>query len=263
MQVTTNGVELHVADLGHGPPLLLLHAFPLHGAMWHAQVDALQQHYRLVVPDVRGFGGSPLPPRSYSLDEVAADMLGLLDALGIEQATVAGLSMGGYVALAMFRRAPERFRALVLADTRAAADSEETQVARRAAAYTARQQGVAPVVDALLPRVLGASTQRSKAAVVAGVRQLMGEASPEALARAQEAMAARADSLPLLASIAVPTLVLVGEEDVTTPPEEARAMAEAIAGAEVVEIAGAGHLSSLEQPEAFTAALRSFLERLR
>jgi 3-oxoadipate enol-lactonase len=239
-----------------------LHAFPLHGGQWAPQVAALRDACRVIVPDARGFGGSTLGAGGHTLDDLAADVVAVLDALQVQQAVVGGLSMGGYIVFALLRRAPERVRALILADTRAGADSDEARANRYASAQLAREQGAAAVAEALLPRLLGATTQRENASLVVQVRDLIAPANPEAIARAQEAMAARHDARPLLPQLAVPTLILVGSEDVLTPPAEAEAMRAAIPGAHLVELAGAGHFSNLEQPAAFTAAVRAFLGQL-
>jgi 3-oxoadipate enol-lactonase len=262
MELSVNGVRLQVEDVGRGEPLLLLHAFPLRGAMWQAQTATLAERFRLIVPDQRGFGDSMLPAGPYALDEVAGDLIELLDALGVERAAVAGLSMGGYVAFALYRRAPERVRALILADTRPQADSEEGRQGRLASARLAREQGAPAVAEAMLPRLLGASTHARRPELVEAVRAMIVSNLPEAIALAQEAMAARQDSTALLPRIAVPTLAIAGAEDVFTPPEVAHEMAAAIPNAQVCEIAEAGHLSNLEQPEAFNAALRAFLDGL-
>jgi 3-oxoadipate enol-lactonase len=262
IEVTVSGVRLHVEDVGQGPPVLLLHAFPLRGAMWRPQLEALADGHRLIAPDTRGLGGSSLPAGGYTLDQAAGDMLGLLDALGIGRAVVCGLSMGGYIAFALYRRAPERVRALILADTRPQADGEEGRQARQAGARLAREQGATAVAEAMLPRLLAPATLAGRPAVVEAVRGMILANDPEGIAAAQEAMVARLDATDLLPQIGVPTLALAGSADAVTPPEVLRAMAEAIPGARAVEIAGAGHLSNLEQPEAFNAELRAFLARL-
>jgi pimeloyl-ACP methyl ester carboxylesterase len=250
-------------DQGQGEPVLLIHAFPLNRTMWASQVAALTEAgYRVIAPDLRGFGESEPPAGPLSLDDLAADLLGLLDHLDIAQAVVGGLSMGGYIAFRLLARAPERLSALVLADTRAGVDSPPAVATRLERAALAEREGVAPVAAAMLPgMVAGGQVERADPAVLARIQALMATASPAGVAAALRAMAARPDALPALAAITCPTLVLCGAEDVLTPPAEARLMAESIPQAQLVLIEGAGHLANLEQPAAFNAALLDFLAR--
>ena len=257
-----SALDLHFLDVGPAEArevVLLLHAFPLAAAMWRPQIAALAGDFRVVAPDLRGFGGTPAGEGPSTMAILAGDALALLDALGISRVTVVGLSMGGYVALEVLRRAPERVRALVLADTRAGADDEAGRAGREAFAVSALAQGGGWVADAMVPRLLreGADPE-----VEATVRALIRGASTAGVAAAQRGMALRPDSTLTLATIAVPTLVIVGALDRLTPPEEARRMAEAIPGAELVEIPGAAHLANLEAPEPFNRALMGFLERI-
>ena len=225
--------------------------------MWDAERAALAQSRRVVVPDLRGFGrsGALAPPAS--LEEHADDVMRVLDRLGIERATVAGLSMGGYIAFALVRRHPQRVSRLILADTRAAADSPEGRRGRDENIALVARDGVAPLVERLLPKLLSAQATRE---VVARVRAL-GERQPAAgVMSALAAMRDRPDSTPLLASIAVPVLVIVGEADSISPPAEAQAIAAALPHGELAVIAGAGHLANLESPATFMAALLRWLD---
>jgi pimeloyl-ACP methyl ester carboxylesterase len=236
--------------------LVFVHAFPLNGAMWRRQVAALAEGRRVLAPDLRGFGANAGDAPA-SLDAHADDLAALLDRERIERAVLVGLSMGGYVAFAMLRRHRARIAGLVLADTRPQADSDEARAAREANARLVESQGIAALVEKLLPGLLSPNAPE---AVREEVRRIAAANRPAGVAAALRAMAARPDSTDLLPTIGVPTLVVAGAEDSLTPPDVARAMAAAIPGAGYVEIAGAGHLSNLEQPEAFTAALRAFLE---
>jgi pimeloyl-ACP methyl ester carboxylesterase len=243
----------YFVDEGRGHPIVFLHAFPLDGSMWDRERAELVKTHRVIVPDLRGFGrsGELAPPRS--LDEHADDVVGILDALGIERATVAGLSMGGYTAFALARRHPQRLSRLILADTRAAPDSAEGRRARDENIALVQREGVAPLVERLLPKLLAPSASPS---VVARVRALGGRQTAAGLIAALGAMRDRPDSAPLLPKIGVPALVIVGEADAISPPAEARAIAAAIPGGEIAVIDGAGHLANLESPAAFMAALR-------
>ncbi|HMI82670.1 MAG TPA: alpha/beta fold hydrolase [Polyangiaceae bacterium] len=245
------------ADEGRGDPIVFLHAFPLDATMWDAERAELSRDRRVIVPDLRGFGASATLSAPSVLDEHADDIARLLTGLGIERATVAGLSMGGYIALALARRHPQRLARLILADTKSAPDSPDGRRARDENIELVRSQGVPPLVERLLPKLLSAGASPE---VVARVRALGGRQTREAIASALAAMRDRADSTPMLAAIDVPTLVIVGEADSISPPAEARAMASALPRGELTIIAGAGHLTNLESPSAFMTAIRKFLD---
>ena len=251
-----NGIELAYREEGKGHPLLLVHAFPLSSAMWEDQLDALSAHFRVIAPDLRGFGATAPGSGAASLDLHADDLAGLLDYLGVEKASVAGLSMGGYVSFALLRRHRGRIERLILADTRAGADNEEGQQRREKNAQLAEQQGAGALAEQMLPKLLAAS---ATAELREHVQKIIEANDRAGLAAALRAMAARPDSTPLLASIELPTLIIVGSEDALTPPSEAHAMNAAITSSQLVEIAGAGHLSNLEDPAAFNAAVADFL----
>jgi pimeloyl-ACP methyl ester carboxylesterase len=249
-------------DDGDGIPVVLLHAFPLHAGMWQPQIDGLARHTRIITVDAPGRGRSLALPQSVDLSE-RADQLGLLlDHLGIEKAVLVGLSMGGYTAFAFCRRHPGRLKGLVLADTRAQADSDEARAGRMAMIQSAEKDGVDAVADAMLPKLLGRTTTMSKPDLVRQVREWIRTIPVPVIVSDLRAMAARPDSSALLPSITVPTLVIVGEEDVPTPPAEARDMAGRIGGAEVAVIPQAGHLSNLEQPDRFNEVLKDYLDEL-
>jgi pimeloyl-ACP methyl ester carboxylesterase len=253
------GVRLHYRDEGKGLPVLLLHAFPLSGAMFDAQLTALSGQVRLIVPDLRGFGQSSLGEGPATMDRLAEDALALLDHLGVEAAVVGGVSMGGYVSLALLRRDPGRVRALVLADSQVGADDEAGRLARERLALDVLQQGTEVLVERQLPRLVGPSASE---AVKAQVREMMRATSPEGAAAALRGMAQRVDGRDMLSRFGGPLLVLVGAQDGLTPPDRARAMASLVPGATLVEIPAAGHLANLEAPEAFNQALAQFLQPL-
>ena len=260
--------RLSVREAGSGTPLVLLHAFPLSARMWESQLDELPgsdgTDARLLAVDLRGFGGTPLGTDAPSLDLLADDIALLLDAAGIEQAVLGGLSMGGYVAMAFARRHPERLSGLLLADTKGTADTETARTNReRIAKAVLARDSVRLLVDEQLPApLLGETTAKRCPKLVDYVAELIGEASPAAVAWAQRAMAARPDSLAALGSVDVPALVIVGAEDTLTPVPDAEVLAGALPQAELTILPGAGHLSALEVPEAFNTAVRSLLARI-
>lgn len=253
-------VDLHVEEAGAGPALVLLHAFPLTSAMWRAQRNDLAAGWRVVTPDLRGFGGSPPGSDPPSLDHVADDVAALLDRLGLDRVVLGGLSMGGYAAMAFLRRHAERVRALVLADTKAGADPEPARAKRERIAARLESEGTtAALVEEVLPALCGPTTVRDRPSVAAEVETMVRSASPAAAAWAQRAMAARPDSLDALRAVPGPALVVLGDEDELSTRADADAMVDALPDARVVVLPGSGHLSALEVPAAFTAVLGRFL----
>jgi pimeloyl-ACP methyl ester carboxylesterase len=222
--------------------------------MWRKTAAALAGQRRVITPDMRGFGLSDLGSGGSSIADLADDVASLLDALNLPAATVGGMSMGGYVALAFARRHRDRLKSLVLADTKAAADTPEARQGREAAIALVEQQGVPALLEKQIPRLLSASASDSLRAEV----RALGAQSPEAIIAAIRALRDRPDRTAELPEIAVPTLVVVGSDDALSPPAEARVMAAAMPDARVVEIPGAAHLSNLENPDAFSAALAGF-----
>jgi pimeloyl-ACP methyl ester carboxylesterase len=249
-------------DVGQGPAVLLLHAFPLSRLMWRPQLDALQGRYRVVTPDLRGFGDSSGFVGPPSVETMADDAFRLLDELKVDRAVVGGLSMGGYVALAFARRHAGRLRGLILADTRAEPDDEAGRANRDRLIAEASGSTGAAFIETMLPKLVGAATAARRPEVVAEVRHIAAGQVAAGIVGALRALRDRPDARPGLAAIGVPTLVVVGRDDVLTPPAVARELAGRIRGARLEEIDGAGHLSNLEQPERFNAAVRAFLDGL-
>jgi pimeloyl-ACP methyl ester carboxylesterase len=262
VQARLNGVGIGYQDQGRGRALLLLHAFPLDRSMWDPQAAALESSQRVIRFDARGFGGSDDPSGSLTMEAIADDAAALLTELEIEQAVLVGCSMGGYAAFAFARRHTSRLAALVLLDTRAGADGDEARRNRAALAERVLAEGAGAAVEALLPRLLGVTSRGERPELVGRVRQQILAARPRAIAAALAGLAARLDSTPLLASLGVPTLVVVGEEDVITPPAGAAEMASLIPGARLATIPRAGHLPGLENPEALNGTLAAFLAAL-
>jgi pimeloyl-ACP methyl ester carboxylesterase len=262
VKATIDGVEIDHEATGAGPALLLFHAFPLGRFMWEPQAEALAATFRVVRFDARGFGGSAPGAGPLTMERIADDGAALLDHLGIDRAVVGGCSMGGYAALAFVRRHPQRLDGLVLQDTRAGADSAEAKANRAALAEKVLAEGASAAVDAFLPKLVGETTKRQRPQVVEAVRERILATPPAAIAAALHGLAARADSRETLPTIDVPTLVLVGAEDVLTPPAEAATMAGAIPRARLDVVPGAGHLANLENPGATNAALRAYLDSL-
>lgn len=253
-------VTLYARDVGQGTPLVLLHAFPLSSAMWLAQRERLAGRFRVVTPDLRGFGGSRLGDDEPSIDAMADDVAQLLRSRGIGKAVIGGLSMGGYVAMALCRRHPDRLLGLVLADTKASADPEPVRQNRLRRAEQMETEGsVKVLLDEVLPNLVGPTTYRQRALIYGRVRGLVQATPPAAAAWAQRAMAARPDSFDALRETRVPALVLVGDEDTISTPEDARAMADALPNGELLVIQRSGHLTAVEQPDLFNQAVSDFV----
>lgn len=245
-------VTIGFDDRGRGEPIVLLHAFPLDHRMWDPVVKLVEHHVRVIAPDLRGFGEST---GTGTIDDMAGDVVRLLDRARIERVAVGGLSMGGYVALAIARLFPDRLAALLLADTRAGGDSAETKTAREQAIARVASKGVRPYTGELVPKLLAPSNMKGRDVMVA----LASLQSPTGVAGALAAMRDRADGTKSLKKIKVPTLVLVGALDTLTPPSEAKKLAAAIPGAELIVIPNAGHLSSVDAPDQFANAIEKLL----
>lgn len=241
--------------------VVLIHAFPLNAGLWRPQVDRAPSGWRFLTPDLPGFGGSTRPP-ARSMDDMARAVLAAMDAEEVRRAVIGGMSMGGYVTLALYRLAPERFTGMILADTRATADSEQQREARHRMIVSARLAGPSAVADEMLPKLLGATSHRDRPQLAVRVREMIERNSAEAIAGAVEAMMGRPDSRPMLAGISVPTLVLCGTEDVLTPPQDSEALHASIPGSRLAMLEQAGHLSNIEAPDRFSFALNAFLDEL-
>jgi pimeloyl-ACP methyl ester carboxylesterase len=266
MIASVNGIDMAYSDTGGGSPVVLMvHGYPLNRSMWDPQIGRLRAAgFRVIAPDLRGFGASDAgPPGPLTMDQHADDLVGLLAELGVEEPVVyVGLSMGGYVGFAFWRRYPERVRAFVLADTRAAPDSEAILADRARIASSAEALGSPqPAIDSMKLKMLSPRL-RPGALPERLTLGMMASSSARAVADGARGLAARPASFETLPTISVPTLVAVGEHDQLTPPDDSRLIAERIPGARLVMIDQAGHMSNLENPEAFNEALLEFVTAL-
>ena len=238
---------------------MLLHAFPFDGRMWGPQVTALQGSRTLLVPDLLGFGSTPLPKGPVGLERQADGVVAYMDAVRLGRAAFCGLSMGGYIALALAERHPDRVAALILADTRATADAEPVRLNRTATAARVMREGVTGLAEEMIPKLLGEATRRDRPEVEGLVRKVMTSQRPETVAAALLAMRDRPERTEVLRAFDGPVLVVVGEEDVMTPPDEARSMVELCSDGRLAVVPGASHLANLDAPEAFSGLVREFL----
>lgn len=261
--MTRPPISLRYVEHGEpdAPSVILLHGFPLNGAMWDDVVPALGDAYRAIVPDLRGHGASEAPAGPYATIDYAADVIALLDTLGVERVAVVGLSMGGYVALQLMTRWPDRLTAVVLADTSGRGDGEERRQARAAQAQVIERDGLGAFAELVLPRMFAPTVFDERPRLVERFRETIAGQRPHAVIAALQGLASRPDMLEPLATVHLPTLVLVGSEDAATTPHDARELAEVIQDAELVVVDGAGHMSCWEDPATFNAAVRDFLDR--
>ncbi len=258
MKATVNDIDIFYRERGAGPSILFIHGFPLDGALWRPQMDALADEYHVIVPDLRGFGQST-PTKNATLEQHADDLHALMNALDVSHVVLAGLSMGGYVAFAFYRKYPDRVLGLALVDTRAQPDTAEGRANREATALRVKKHGAGILADDLLENLLSPTTLQNAPDVAATVHEMIERQPVEGLVAALQGMAQCPDSRPLLAEIAEPTLVVVGADDTITPLADAKAMTDAIPGAELALIPQAGHLPNLEQPDTFNRILRDFI----
>jgi 3-oxoadipate enol-lactonase len=255
VEIELNSGKLNVLDQGKGPAVLLIHAFPLHHGMWDPQLPVLSARFRVIAPDLRGFGQSR-PPSPWTMEQMADDLNTLLDRLDVDTCSLAGVSIGGYIGFAFWSRYPKRVRQLVLCNTRARADNELEKNGRNEMIGAIQQNGVSILPDRMLPRLLGPNAPQD---VVKKVRTMIEATDASAAIYAVTAMRDRMDFSTALHRIQTPTMVVAGEKDAIIRADEARSMADAISGSRFVQIPDSGHLSNLENPEEFNRALLGFL----
>jgi 3-oxoadipate enol-lactonase len=260
--------SLRYLESGEGRPVVLLHAFPLSADQWLPKLHRVPNGWRFVAPDLRGFRGSgaafedPGLGGALTIDDYADDVIELMAHLDISRAVIAGVSMGGYVALGILRRAATRVGGLVLANTRATPDTEEGRAGRDKMIALARSEGPAAIAREMLPKLLGATSRSSQPDLEEAVRRLILMNSVEGIVAGLGALKTRPDSTPLLAGITCPTLVISGDEDVIIPSKEAEALHQSILGSTLSVFPKVGHLSNLEAPAEFSKALNHFLSDL-
>lgn len=259
MQARINDITLAFNDKGTGLPLIFLHAFPLNRTMWAKQEEGLSSQFRVITIDLRGHGESDAPLRHYSLDQAADDVHGLLDYLSIRQAVFVGLSMGGYILFAFYRKYAQCVKGLVLADTRAQADTDEGKLARFEMAQIAHKQGPRAIADIMIPKLLSPVSIQTRPKLVQCVRTMIEGNQVSGITGDLMAMAERPDSIPLLKQVTCPAQIIVGELDIPTPPSDAKLMVDWMPNARLTIIPGAAHLSNLERPDPFNDTVRSFV----
>jgi pimeloyl-ACP methyl ester carboxylesterase len=257
-----NGTSIYYEESGSGaPPIVLLHGFPLDGRVWMAQRDALSKNNRVITPDLRGFGKSPSAD-AFTMESIADDVHALLKDLGALPAILGGLSMGGYAALAYAKKYPTDLKGLILIDTRAEADTPEGREGRQKMIDAVRAKGSPAAAEAMMPKMLAPGTPARSPDVARELRTIMESQPPRTIENALVALRDRPDFRDDLASIAVPTLIVVGESDAITPPAMAETLNKNIPNSELVVIRSAGHMTSMEQPDQVNRAIRDFVAKL-
>lgn len=262
-RVKSGDAEIAYDVLGNGPPVLLLHPFPADHELWLPAAQALVSRFQVILPDLRGHGASDAGDGPATMEKHARDVARILDEVGAGRAPMVGVSIGGYVLFEFWRQARGRVAGLVLADTKAQADTAESRSARLQAAADVLQRGSGPFLDGLIPKLFGRTTMNTRPDLVDAARRMMMRMSPEDISAVQKGMAERPDSVATLRTINIPTLVLVGDEDTLSPAADAELMRQNIAGSQMKVVPRAGHYAVWEQPEAVGSVIRQFLETLQ
>jgi pimeloyl-ACP methyl ester carboxylesterase len=263
MKIQVGNTQLNVEDHGSGSPLLLIHGFPLNLEMWRPQIESLSASSRVIALDQRGHGQSPPTPGPYPIDLLANDCAAVLESLGVQSpAVICGHSMGGYISFAFYRRFPHRVSGLILAATRAGADTDQARAKREKAVAETEMKGTQPVLDNMLPILLAPDTYQEKPELVQAVDQILSKTSAKGMLSALQGMKARPDSKETLGKIRVPTLIIHGLEDQIITMDESRTMHTEIQNSQLEIIPDAGHLPNLEQPSVFNRSVASFLSSI-
>ena len=259
--VQVGKIKMNVLERGSGGiPILFVHGFPLDHSMWRRQIDFFQEHERVIVPDLRGFGGSDVTAGTVTMEQHADDLAELLEAMNVQEPVIfCGLSMGGYIGWQFWKRHRRRLRALVQCDTKAVADTPEASANRLKLAGRIVTEGTGFLAEVMLPKLFASGTFAEQPEMVEAMRRVMETAPREGVAAASRGMAVRENFVEQLEQIDVPTLIVVGEHDVIAPPEEMQAIADAIPEAVWLQIPGAGHMAPLEDPIVFNEALAEFI----
>jgi 3-oxoadipate enol-lactonase len=259
-RIRSDDAEIFYWTLGDGPPVVLLHPFPVHHEFWLPVAETLSGRYRLILPDLRGHGESGVGEGPARMQKHSADLARVMDDIEVGRATMVGVSIGGYAIFEFWRKYRGRVAALGLCNTKAPADTPEARAGRIEAASDVLERGTEPFFESMIPKLFGKSTRANRPDLVDGALRMMRKMSPDDIAQVQRGMAERADSIETLKTIDVPTLLLTGDEDLMTGVNEAELMHQHISGSRVQVIPQAGHYSPWEQPEEAARLLRNFLD---
>ena len=259
-RVRSDDVEIFYEIRGSGPPVVLLHPFPCHHEFWNPVAEALDSRYRLILPDLRGHGDSEIGEGPALMQKQAGDVARVLDAAGVAKAAFVGCSIGGYILFEFWRRFRERVTSLALCDTRPQSDTADGRANRLKAAAAVLEQGTEPFIESMIPKLMGRTTVSTRPDLVDGARAMMRKMSAEDISLVLRGMAERPDSVADLKSINVPTLIVIGEEDVLSTLADGELMRQNIPGSQLKVVPKAGHYAPWEQPELVGKVLRQFLD---
>jgi len=259
---TINGQTISYREQGRGTPLVLVHGFPLDNRIWDSQLASLSDKFRVIAPDLPGFGQSK-STKPFTMQSLADDLHSLLSQTSALPCILAGLSMGGYMTFAYAAKYAKDLKALILVDTKADADTPDGKAGRDKMIQTARTSGSPAIAAAMMPKMLSPDSQQNRPQLVQQLKTIMESCPALTIEHALAAMRDRADSRPLLPSINIPTLILVGDQDPITPPAVAETMNKEIKNSKLITIKSAAHLTSMEQPEQVNQALRQFLAMIK
>ena len=264
MKAVVNGVEIYYIDIGapKALPVVLIHGFPFSHEMWQPQIEFLKSKFRVIAYDIRGHGNSGVGDGQYMIESFVDDLVGLLNHLKIEKAVLCGLSLGGYIALRVIERNPERVKALILADTQSKSDSTETKLRRAASIKSIKTLGVKQYAESFVKAVFSTDSLAKKNYAVEKIKQIIQLNSSLGICGALLALASRTDTTETLAGIKVPTLILVGEHDTLTPPLASQEMHDKVPKSEIHLISNTAHMSNLENPDEFNELILGFLSKL-
>ena len=265
MHALINGGNIHWEELGaaDAPSVVFLHGFPFSLEMWRAQMELVAANgFRALAYDIRGHGMSDVGDGQFTIESHVDDLFALLDELKIGRTVIVGLSMGGYITLRALERSPERFLAAVLCDTRSESDTNEGRIRRAVSASGVKKTGSAAFAEDFVKAVFAPESVTRSAGAIEAIRRTIARTTPLSIAGTLIALAGRSDTTAALAGLSLPTLILVGEKDITTPPAASAAMHERIRGSELHIVPGAAHMSNLENPQFFNEKLLGFLRRL-
>jgi 3-oxoadipate enol-lactonase len=261
-RVRSDDAEIFYEIRGNGPPVVLLHPFPCHHEFWHPVATSIESRYRLILPDLRGHGESEIGDGPALMQKHASDVARVLDTAEVGKAAFIGCSIGGYILFEFWRRFRARVTSLVLCDTRSQADTAEGRTTRMKSADSVQEQGTEPFFETMIPKLMGRITLNTRPDLVDGARAMMRKMSAEDISLVLRGMAERPDSIADLKTINVPTMILIGEEDVLTPISDGELMRQNIASSQLKVIPKAGHYSPWEQPKAVGEILGQFLDSM-
>ena len=263
MRIQTNDISTFYVESGtpNGVPIIFIHGFPFSHEMWKPQLDAFLSGFRAIAYDVRGHGQSDVGDGQFSIEFFVDDLIALMDKLSIPKAILCGLSMGGYIALRTIERFPDRVKGLILADTKSESDGNEARTKRSASLRGVKQDGVAAFAENFAKAIFWSETFSRNPQAIETIKNIIRNNSPLGIGGALLALAARTDTTTFLPSIAIPTLILVGEHDALTPPSASKAMHSAIPGSELAVISNAGHMANVENSEQFDQTMFEFLKK--